>query len=93
MSKRQHLPAVTDAAREAGKRLAVFTNIARFPDRAVMDLENETARIVANDAGKRANGGTSLHIVGSGGGLSGFIKDAHTTIQFAGGAVAITTHD
>jgi hypothetical protein len=58
-----------------------------------MALEEEAARIVAEDAERRLNGGTSLHIVGSGGVLSGFIKDAHTTVRFAGGAVAVTTHD
>jgi len=64
-----------------------------FPGRAVAALAEEAARIVAEDAAKRLNGGTSLHIVGSGGRLSGFIKDTHTTVQFAGGTVAVTTHD
>lgn len=68
-------------------------NHAGFPSRAVAALEEEAARIVAEDAEKRLNGGTSLHIVGSGGVLSGFIKDANTTVRFAGGSVAVTTHE
>ncbi|MGA7383212.1 MAG: hypothetical protein WBW81_00470 [Methylocella sp.] len=58
-----------------------------------MALEEEEARIVAEDAEKRLNGGTTLHLVGSSGHISGFIKDAHTTVRFANGAVGITTHD
>jgi hypothetical protein len=60
---------------------------------AVAALEAEAARIVAEDAERRTNGGTSLHIVGQDGVLSGFVKDAHTTIRFAGGNVAVTSHD
>jgi hypothetical protein len=60
---------------------------------ALAALEEEAARIVTEDAEKRLNGGLSLHLVGSGGQLSGFIKDAHTTVRFGGGAAAITTHD
>ena len=64
-----------------------------FPGKAVIALEEEAARVIAEDAEKRLNGGTSLHLVGSGGRISGFVKDAHTTVRFADGAVAITTHD
>ena len=67
--------------------------IALFQGKAIAAMEAEAARIVAEDAEKRLNGGTSLHLVGSGGHLSGFNKDAHTTVRFAGGAVAVTTHD
>ncbi len=58
-----------------------------------MDLEKEAARIVAEDDTKRANGGTSEHIVVYDGILSGFVKDAHAAVRFAGGAVAVTKHD
>lgn len=64
-----------------------------FTERACMALEKEAARIVVEDEGKRGNGGTSLHIVGSARGLTGFVKDAHTTVRFSGGTVAVTTHD
>lgn len=63
-----------------------------FPGGTVLALEQEAARIVAEDDTKRANGGTSGHIVVSDGILSGFVKDAHTTVRFAGGTVAVTTH-
>jgi hypothetical protein len=68
MSKHKHLPAVAEVAGAAGRHPIAFL---RFPDRAVTALEKEAARIVAEDAERRANGGTSLHIVGSGGMLSG----------------------
>jgi hypothetical protein len=64
-----------------------------FQDRAVAALEDEAVRIAAEDTERRRNGGTSFHLVGSGGHLSGFIKDKHTTVRFAGGTVAVTTHD
>ena len=74
-------------------RLSSQIALPGFSDRAVIALEEEAARIVAEDAEKRLNGGTSLHLVGSGGHISGFIKDRFTTVRFAGGAVAVTTHD
>jgi hypothetical protein len=64
-----------------------------FAGPAVLALEEEAARIVAEEAEKRLNGGTSVHLVASDGRLSGFIKDAHTMVRFGGGAVAVTTHD
>jgi hypothetical protein len=69
------------------------TQIALPGNHAVEALEAEAARIVTEDAERRTNGGTSLHIVGQGGVLSGFVRDAHTTVRFAGGSVAVTTHD
>jgi hypothetical protein len=87
MSKHKNL-AVSNAAQRAGQ-----IAIPGLAGRAVAALEKEAARIVAEDAEKRLNGGTSLHLVGSGGHISGFIKDKHTTVQFAGGSVAIHTHD
>lgn len=56
-------------------------------------LEKEAARIVAGDATKRENSGAGGHIVIDAGRLSGFVKDDHTTVRFAGGSVAVTTHD
>jgi hypothetical protein len=64
-----------------------------YPDVAIAALEAEAARIVNDDAEKRSNGGTSANIVIDAGRLSGFVKDAHTTVRFAGGSVAVTTHD
>ena len=61
--------------------------------RAIMELEREAARIVAEDAEKRQNGGASGRIVISDGLLTVFVKDAHTTVRVAGGAVAITTNE
>ena len=67
--------------------------LAAFENKAVLAMEAEASRIFAEDAGKRMNGGTSLHLVGSGGHLSGFIKDKHTTVRFEAGKVSLTTHD
>lgn len=64
-----------------------------FAGTAVQLLEDEAARIVAEDSEKRLNGGVSGHIVASGGRLSGVLKDGNTTFRFAGGQVAVTTHD
>jgi hypothetical protein len=69
------------------------TQVALPGGHAVEALEAEAARIVAEDAERRTNGGTSLHLVASEGRISGFVKDAHTTIRFAGGNVAVTSHD
>jgi len=77
----------------ATARLSSQIGLPGSPGRALMALEEEAARTAAEDAERRLNGGASLHIVGSGGVLSWFIKDAHTTVRFAGGAVAVTTHD
>jgi hypothetical protein len=63
---------------------------------AIAGLEQEAARIVAAEAERRDAGSgckASGHIVIDGGHLSGFVKDAHTTVRFAGGSVAVTTHD
>ena len=56
-------------------------------------LEKEAARIVAEDEEKRMNGGVSFHLVGSNGRISGIVKDKHTTTRFAGGQVAVTSHE
>ena len=62
---------------------------------AIATLEDEAARIVAQESEHRNATGTgaSGHIVIDSGRLSGFVKDAHTTVRFAGGSVAVTTHD
>lgn len=73
-------------------RLSPQTAVPGFPGRAVAALEEEAARIMAEDVDKRANGGISGHIVIADHVLSGFVKDEHTTVRFAGGAVAVTTH-
>jgi hypothetical protein len=59
----------------------------------IASLEAEAAKVMAADAAARTNGGASGHIVIDRGQLSGLIRDAHTTVRFAGGAVAVTTHD
>ena len=87
-TKQNQAIAIRNAARQASQ-----VALPGFPGRAVAALEKEAARIVTEDAERRLNGGTSLHIVGSGGVLSGFVKDAHTTVRFEGGSVAVTTHD
>jgi hypothetical protein len=59
-------------------------------------LETEAARIVSEDIAKRAGNGsvpTSGHVVIDGGRLSGLIRDAHTTVRFSGGSIAVTTHE
>lgn len=65
----------------------------RYPAISIAGIEEEAARIVANDAERRNHSAASGHIVIDGGHLSGFVKDAHTTVRFAGGSVAVTTHD
>jgi hypothetical protein len=45
------------------------------------------------DANAATNGSASGHIVVSGGTISGYVQDGHTTVRFAGGSVAVTTHD
>lgn len=67
--------------------------VATFASQAFKALEMEAARIIAEDADKRSNGGISGHIVASDGVISGFLKDKHTTFRFAGGSVAVTTHE
>lgn len=89
MAKHKHTnSAVTVAAQRAGQ-IALPSLVGR----AVAALEREAARVVAEDAERRLGAGTSLHLVGAGGHISGYVKDAHTTVQFADGAVSITTHD
>jgi hypothetical protein len=74
-------------------RLSTQVAIPGVPGGSVAELEEEAARIVAVEGGKRHEAGTSGHIVIDSGRLSGFVKDAHTTVRFAGGSVAVTTHD
>lgn len=74
-------------------RLSSYGGLPGIPGGAFATLEEEAARIVATNAETRANSGTSGHIVIDSGRLSGFVKDEHTTVRFAGGSVAVTTHD
>lgn len=74
-------------------RLSTQISLPGIQGVASLELEREAARIVGEEAGKRAGAGTSGHIVIDAGRLSGFVKDAHTTVRFAGGSVAVTTHD
>lgn len=82
--------------------LAVAARISSLPQQTlpgnsageVADLEKEAARIVADDAALRAAGNlVHGHVVIDGGRLSGLIRDAHTTVRFAGGSIAVTTHE
>jgi hypothetical protein len=59
----------------------------------IADLEAEAAKIIAGGVERRKSSGSSGHIVIDRGMLSGFVRDAHTTVRFAGGSVAVTTHD
>jgi hypothetical protein len=60
----------------------------------IASLEANAAKIMADHEGRISNGqGASGHIVIDSGKLSGFVRDAHTTVRFAGGSVAVTTHD
>jgi hypothetical protein len=86
MPKNSNLPSVRSTVQ--GSHLAIT-----FPDALMNALSDELLRIEKGDALKRGNGGTSLHIIGRDGMISGFVKDEHTTIRFAGGAVAVSTHD
>jgi hypothetical protein len=72
-----------------------------IPGGGISALESEAARVVAEDVSKRAGNGSagasgilaSGHVVIDGGRLSGLIRDAHTTVRFAGGSIAVTTHE
>jgi hypothetical protein len=86
MPKNSNLPSVRTPGQ--GSQLAIA-----FPDDAMSALSAELERIEKGDALKRGNGGTSLHIIGRDGMISGFVRDEHTTIRFAGGTVAMSTHD
>jgi hypothetical protein len=74
-------------------RLSPHGNLPGIPGGSFAALENEAKRMAESDAETRAASGTSGHIVIDAGRLSGFVKDAHTTVRFAGGSVAVTTHD
>ncbi len=79
---------IRDAAERASK-----VNVPCILDRAFGALQAEATRIFEEREDKRMNGGASGHIVLKDGKVSGYVKDRHTTFQFAGGAVAVTTHD
>lgn len=64
-------------------RLSPQIDAGTFPGLAVLALEEEAARIVAESAEKRANGRMTSHVVASGSDISGFIKCAHTMVRFA----------
>jgi hypothetical protein len=100
MAKQKNLPLVTEREGAGSKTLAnsedpprAWDPAALFAGRATMAFEKEAARIMSDDATRRANGGTSLHLVGTNGVLSGFIRDEHATIRFSGGAFSVTAHD
>ena len=86
--KERQALAIRDAAERAGK-----VNVPCILDRAFGALQAEATRIFEEREEQRMNGGASAHIVVKNGKISGYAKDAHTTFQFAGGAVAVTTHD
>jgi hypothetical protein len=80
------------AIRDAVQRASAI-NVPCILDRAFGALQAEAGRIFAESEAKRMNGGASGHVVLEGGKVSGYIKDGNTLFQFAGGAVAVTTHD
>ena len=87
MAKHKERQALAVAARLSTGPVASFTT------QAFKALEAEAARIVAENAEKRANGGVSGHIVATDGVISGFLKDKRTTVRFADGSIAVTTHE
>jgi hypothetical protein len=86
--KERQALAIRDAVERASK-----VNVPCILDGANRALQVEAARIFAEREDKRMNGGASGHIVLTNGKISGFVKDRDTLVQFAGGAVAVTTHD
>jgi hypothetical protein len=62
-------------------------------DGAIGALQTEATRIFAESEDKRMNGGASGHIILTNGKVSRYVKDRDTLVQFAGGAVAVTTHE
>lgn len=80
--------AIRDAAARAGN-----ISVPCIMDGAFGSLQAEAARIFAGSEDKRMNGGASGHIVLKDGKMSGYVKTADTLVQFADGAVAVTTHD
>jgi hypothetical protein len=73
-------------------RLSSQIALPEFSANAFANLEGEMARVAAEDAEKRSNGKASFHLVMTDDQISGFIKDKHTLVRFAGGAAAVTTH-
>jgi hypothetical protein len=61
MAKDKQRQALALSARLSSRAI----NLPGFPGRALTALGEEAARIVAEDAEKRLNGGTSLHLVAS----------------------------
>ena len=74
-------------------RLSTQASLPGLPGSAVLALEEEASKIFASSEEKRMNGGLSGHIIMSNGRVSGYLKDANTLVQFAGGQAAVTTHD
>lgn len=73
--------------------LAISARLAQVVGGYAMEaIELEAARIVKKDAGKRANGGVSIHLVINGH-ISGIVKDAFTTVQFSDGNASVSLHD
>jgi hypothetical protein len=66
-----------------------------YPAGAIKALEEAASRITSQESVKEGGGDHIVqgHVVIDGGRLSGFVKDAHTTVRFSGGSVAVTTHD
>jgi hypothetical protein len=87
-SKEIQALAIRGAAEKASK-----VNVPCIMDRANSLLQAEASRIFSESEEKRVNGGASGHIILTNGKVSGYVKDRDTLVQFAGGAVAVTTHN
>jgi hypothetical protein len=87
MAKRKERQALAISA-----RLAPQASIAEFRGNSMASLEAEMARVMAEDAERRANGGASFHLIMKDGKLSGFVKDETSLVRFADGAAAVTMH-
>jgi hypothetical protein len=93
MSNGKQRQALAVSSRLSPQPLLGYSDSSTTSVSAVLALEEEMARIAMTEAQGRLNGQTSGHIVIDSGRLSGFVKDAHTTVRFACGSVAVTTHD
>ena len=85
MAKHKNL-AVTDAARQAGRQIA----LAGLAGRRVAALMAEGERIAASLPNGHSR---SLQIVSTEGQFSALIKHGNKVFQFEGDSFAVTTHD
>lgn len=85
MSKHKNVPAITEAARQAGQ-----IALPGLAGRRVTALMAEGERIAASMPNGHQR---SLQLVSSEGAFSALIKHGNKTFQFEGDNFAVTTHD